>query len=71
VTCREDRDANRLSAESLACGDPVGWFERLYAEAGRGTAIVPWDRGAPNAMLVQWAAGMHRVVRAGVGGAAV
>jgi SAM-dependent methyltransferase len=58
VTCREDRDANRLSAESLACGDPVGWFERLYAEAGRGTAIVPWDRGAPNAMLVQWAAGV-------------
>jgi SAM-dependent methyltransferase len=57
VTRPEDRDADRLSAESLASGDPVGWFERLYAEAQRGTAIVPWDRGTPNAMLVEWAAG--------------
>jgi SAM-dependent methyltransferase len=58
VTCREDRDANRLSAESLAAGDPIGWFERLYAEAARGSAIVPWDRAAPNPLLVQWAGGL-------------
>ncbi|SCL48851.1 Methyltransferase domain-containing protein [Micromonospora citrea] len=51
----EDR-ADRLSAESLAAGDPTGWFERLYTEAQRGDAVVPWDREAPHGMLVGWAA---------------
>jgi SAM-dependent methyltransferase len=54
----EDRDAARLSAEYLAAGDPTGWFEQLYAEAGQGAALVPWDRGIPNAMLVEWARGL-------------
>ena len=36
-----EADANRLSAQSLAEGDPTGWFEPLYAEAARGAAIVP------------------------------
>ncbi|MDT4913500.1 MAG: hypothetical protein QOC66_2628 [Pseudonocardiales bacterium] len=54
----EDRDTARLSAQSLAAGDPTGWFERLYAEAEHGGAFVPWDRGSPNAMLVEWAAGL-------------
>ncbi len=58
MTRREDHDANRPSTESLTSGDPVGWFERLYAEAARGTALIPWDRGAPNTMLVQWAVGL-------------
>lgn len=53
-----DRDAARLSAEALAAGDPTGWFERLYAEAARGTAVVPWDRGAPSALLTEWAQGI-------------
>jgi SAM-dependent methyltransferase len=53
-----ERDAQRLSAASLAAGDPVGWFDRLYTAARDGRAIVPWDRGRPNAMLVEWAAGM-------------
>ncbi|MFG6198790.1 hypothetical protein [Nonomuraea sp. JJY05] len=38
-----DADATRLAAESLAHGDPTGWFERLYAESASGDAIVPWD----------------------------
>jgi SAM-dependent methyltransferase len=50
-----DEQANRLAAESLALQDPTGWFERLYAAAEDGTAVVPWDRGAPHPMLVQWA----------------
>lgn len=50
-----DRDATRLSRESLAAGDPTGWFERLYAEAQTGEAIVPWDRAAPHPLLVEWA----------------
>ncbi len=46
--------ARRLAAGSLARGDPVGWFERLYAEAGAGEALVPWG-GAPSRLLAEWA----------------
>lgn len=35
--------------------DPTGWFEDLYRAAERGEAVVPWDRGAPWLLLVQWA----------------
>jgi SAM-dependent methyltransferase len=45
----------RLAAESLAQGDPTGWFEPLYAAAAAGDAVVPWDRAEPNALLVEWA----------------
>jgi SAM-dependent methyltransferase len=31
------------------------WFEPLYADAAQGSAVVPWDREYPNAMLVAWA----------------
>jgi SAM-dependent methyltransferase len=56
--------------------DPTGWFERLYAAAEQGEAIVPWDRGGPNPVLVRWArerglAGAGRralVVGSGLGG---
>lgn len=40
--------ARRLAAESLARGDPTGWFETLYAAADQGTATVPWADYAPN-----------------------
>lgn len=33
-------DTDRLSAEALAAGDPTGWFEKLYAEAGRSAIVV-------------------------------
>jgi SAM-dependent methyltransferase len=46
--------ANRLAAESLAAGDPTGWFERLYLSAEDGDAVVPWDRGGPHPLLVEW-----------------
>jgi SAM-dependent methyltransferase len=52
----EDADADRLAAESLRRGDPTGWFEPLYDAAGRGEAVVPWDRGEPHPLLVEWAA---------------
>jgi SAM-dependent methyltransferase len=35
--------------------DPTGWFEPLYAAAERGERGVPWDRGAPRELLVEWA----------------
>jgi SAM-dependent methyltransferase len=49
-----DEDARRLSGEALRAGDPTGWFERLYADAAQGQAIVPWDRRAPHPLLVEW-----------------
>ena len=35
--------------------DPTGWFEPLYAAAARGETDVPWDRGGPSPLLVEWA----------------
>jgi hypothetical protein len=35
--------------------DAVGWFDRLYVAAEQGEAEVPWDRGEPNPLLIQWA----------------
>ncbi|MEV5833328.1 class I SAM-dependent methyltransferase [Nocardia sp. NPDC052112] len=55
MAVNRDADASRLAAESLAQDDPTGWFERLYAAAAAGAAIVPWDRDQPNPMLVEWA----------------
>jgi hypothetical protein len=49
-----DEDARRLSGEALREGDATGWFERLYAEAADGQAILPWDRRAPHPLLVDW-----------------
>ncbi|WP_163506148.1 class I SAM-dependent methyltransferase [Fodinicola acaciae] len=49
-----DSYAREIAAESLAADDPTGWFERLYADAAGGTAVVPWDRGQPNRFLVPW-----------------
>ena len=51
-----DRQASRLAAESLAASDPTGWFERLYAAAEQGAAVVPWDRGEPHPLLAEWTA---------------
>ncbi|HYN96922.1 MAG TPA: methyltransferase domain-containing protein [Pilimelia sp.] len=57
-----DEVSRRMAAESLADGDPTGWFERLYRAAAAGTTRVPWDRGGPNPFLPPWAR------RAGVAG---
>jgi hypothetical protein len=50
-----EQNATRLAHESIAAGDPTGWFERLYAAAAAGETGVPWDRRAPSPLLVQWA----------------
>jgi len=47
-----------LVADSIADGDTTGWFERLYAKAEAGEAVVPWADGEANANLVSWAAGL-------------
>jgi len=46
--------ARALARDSIAAGDAVGWFERLYSEAARGTAVVPWADLAPNPHVVEW-----------------
>jgi SAM-dependent methyltransferase len=55
---RDDAEdvAGRMAAESIAAGDPTGWFEQLYAAAAAGQVTVPWDRGTPGRYLTQWAA---------------
>jgi SAM-dependent methyltransferase len=52
---RAEEQARRLAAESLAAGDPTGWFEHLYAAAQRSGIGIPWDRRSPNRLLVDWA----------------
>jgi SAM-dependent methyltransferase len=47
--------ADRLAAEAIAAGDPTGWFERLYAAGRTGSVRMPWDRSAPQPLLVHWA----------------
>jgi SAM-dependent methyltransferase len=49
-----DIEARRLASESLAVDDPTGWFERLYAAAEDGAAVVPWDRGMAHPLLSDW-----------------
>jgi SAM-dependent methyltransferase len=48
-------EVGRLASQALSAGDPTGWFERLYAAAEEGAAVVPWDRGAPHWLLTAWA----------------
>jgi hypothetical protein len=46
-------ETRRIAAQS-SDADPTGWFETLYAVARGGGAAIPWDRGAPNPLLVGW-----------------
>ena len=50
-----DQRARELAAAARSTGDATGWFERLYAAAEAGDVAVPWDRGSPHRLLVQWA----------------
>lgn len=46
--------ARHLAAEAVAAGDDTGWFERLYAAANSGDAVVPWADRVANPMLLGW-----------------
>jgi len=46
--------ARELARQSLAQGDPVGWFEQLYSRAETEKDIVPWADRNPNPLLVRW-----------------
>ncbi|GII82543.1 methyltransferase type 12 [Sphaerisporangium siamense] len=48
-------EARELAARYQERGDPLGWFEPLYASAERGEGVVPWAHRVPNSLLVGWA----------------
>jgi SAM-dependent methyltransferase len=48
------RKAGDLARESLAQNDPVGWFEKLYAQADGDTGAISWADLAPNPNLLAW-----------------
>jgi SAM-dependent methyltransferase len=43
-----------LAAEFAQKGDPLGWFEALYAEAGGDNSAIPWADMEPNPRLVEF-----------------
>ncbi|HXQ24820.1 MAG TPA: class I SAM-dependent methyltransferase [Candidatus Acidoferrales bacterium] len=50
-----DRARTReLAAEYIRKGDPLGWFEKLYQEAERGDAAIPWADLEPNPRLIDF-----------------
>ncbi|MEO9139844.1 MAG: methyltransferase domain-containing protein [Jatrophihabitans sp.] len=55
-------DAGSLAAQSLAQGDPTGWFDRLYRAAADGATLVPWDSDSANPILVDWSAGLPAAI---------
>ena len=46
--------ARALCHDSLARGDALGWFDKLYAEAAGDSAVIPWADLVPNPHLVDW-----------------
>jgi hypothetical protein len=53
-----EQHAASLAHAAIAAGDPTGWFEQVYAAAGKTT--VPWDRGRANELLMRWASSEYR-----------
>ena len=51
-----DEREDRLTARSLAAGDPTGWFERFYRAGAAGEVEMPWARAEPHWLLTRWAA---------------
>lgn len=46
--------ARAFAADAVASGEPLRWFEKLYAAAEAGEADVPWADLRPNPHLVSW-----------------
>jgi hypothetical protein len=49
-----EEEEERVAAQSLAAGDPTGWFEQLYAAGESGRVTMPWNRAEPHPLLVEW-----------------
>ena len=46
--------ARALAHQHLSHGDPLGWFEALYASASANPAAIPWADLKPNPNVVSW-----------------
>ena len=44
----------QLADAFIQNGDPLGWFEQLYATAEGDPATVPWAHLVPNPVLTEW-----------------
>lgn len=51
-----EQRTRELADAARQAGEPTSWFEDLYAAAGSGEAVVPWDRDAPHPLLIEWLA---------------
>ena len=44
-----------MARAALERGEPLDWFEELYAEAlNAGTSVIPWADRKPNPNLLEW-----------------
>ena len=64
--------AREIAHKHLDSGDPLGWFEDLYSQAGEDTSIIPWADLEPNPNLIDWlnqhgSAGSGRAIKVGSG----
>ena len=64
--------ARELADKHLKAGEPLGWFEVLYRQAGDDPSIIPWADFAPNPNVVEWlehnpGAGRSRALKVGCG----
>ncbi len=46
--------AREIAHKHLSAGDPLGWFEDLYSQAGEDISIIPWADLIPNSNLMAW-----------------
>lgn len=46
--------ARQLADDSIARGEPLAWFDELYAAAEGDTAKIPWADLEPNPNLILW-----------------
>lgn len=46
--------ARAVAQEYLTKGDPLGWFEALYAKADKNEAVIPWADLVANPNLLDW-----------------
>ncbi|BAS57625.1 putative thiopurine S-methyltransferase [Leptolyngbya boryana NIES-2135] len=44
----------QLATDFIGKGDPLGWFEELYATANGDPTTVPWARLTPHPLFVEW-----------------
>jgi SAM-dependent methyltransferase len=51
---RRRLDVPGLIEQHLEAGEPTGWFEPVYAGAGRRSELLPWHVDGPHPYVVDW-----------------